>query len=266
MEPFGSDQPELGQAWNCARVVLGDGFSFAEIKEIVGLAGLDLVRVSHLEQRSGGGASKGQLMTAIDRSFGELDQTRQGRFVAVVLEEVLQRRPGAREELEHKLSRLGWTLNGDVAMPVHIFDLSTLSELPSVSHADLRKAAQRLRDGDLSGAIGAACGAVDAATAEAYASGALGDPTKASFQERCVRALEATGVLPTLEGELEELGWNAQDSNMLAKNMKGTLNQGAYVMQALRSGMGDVHGTKPILRPLVFDCLELARMILRALG
>jgi hypothetical protein len=33
----------------------------------------------------------------------------------------------------------------------------------------------------------------------------------------------------------------------------------------LRSNMGDVHGTKPVLKALVFDCLKWAELMLRAL-
>jgi len=43
------------------------------------------------------------------------------------------------------------------------------------------------------------------------------------------------------------------------------MNQGAYVIQTLRSNMGDFHGTKPILKPLVFDCLKWIELMLRAL-
>jgi len=36
-------------------------------------------------------------------------------------------------------------------------------------------------------------------------------------------------------------------------------------MQALRSRMGDVHGTKPILKPLVCDSIKWAELIVRIL-
>jgi hypothetical protein len=75
----------------------------------------------------------------------------------------------------------------------------------------------------------------------------------------------AKGVLPKLDQQLRELGWKDNDIGMFKKNFEGAINQGAYVMQTLRSKMGDVHGTKPILKPLVFDCLKWAELILRAL-
>jgi len=255
----------IDQAWNALRATLQNSFTFYDIKEIVGLAGFDLASISHLEQRARGGASKGQLMTGIDRGLRELDGESFKRFIAVVAEEVLKRRPDSRESLEDNLSRLGWALSGNSVIPIRIFDASILPELPFESQNDLTKAAQRFRDGDLSGAISSACGALDAATSAIYSSAGLGDPTKTSFQERCKRSLEARGVIPKMEQQMRELGWNEQEITPFRKNFEGAMNQGAYVMQTLRSNMGDVHGTKPILKPLVFACLKWAELMLRAI-
>lgn len=254
----------IDQAWNALRATLQNNFTFYVIKEIVGLAGFDLSSISHFEQKAGG-ALKGQLMTGIDRGLRELDDESFKRFVTVVAEEILKRRPDSRESLEDNLSRLGWSLSGNSVIPIEIFDTSILAELPTESQHDLTKAAQRLRDGDLSGAISAACGALDAATSAIYLSAGLGDPAKASFQERCNRSLVAKGVIPQMEQQLRELGWNEQEIKPFRKNFEGAMNQGAYVIQTLRSNMGDVHGTKPILKPLVFDCLKWAELMLHAI-
>ena len=260
-----SNEANIKQAWNALRATLEKDFTFYGIKEIVGLAGFDLAFIAHLEQRAGGGASKGQLMTGIDRGLNALDEESLKRFIGVVAEEVLTRKPDSRQSLEANLSRLGFSLSGNAVIPNEILDVSTLAELPPESQADLTKAAQRLRDGDLSGAISSACGAVDAATLAIYTSAKLGDPTRVSFQDRCKRALNAKGVIPEMEQELRELGWNQVDITPFRKNFESALNQGAYVIQTLRSRMGDVHGTKPILKPLVFDCLKWAELMLRAL-
>ncbi|MDP2267825.1 MAG: hypothetical protein Q8K46_01530, partial [Deltaproteobacteria bacterium] len=255
----------LNQVWNALRATLQNNFLFYDIKEIVGLAGFDLTSIAHLEQRSGGGASKGQLMTGIDRGLHSLDEEAFKRFIAVVAEEVLKRKPDSQESLNDNLSRLGWTLSGNAVIPIKIFDTSVLPDLPFESQHDFTKAAQRLREGDLGGAISSACGALDAATSAIYSSAGLGDPTKASFQERCKRSLEARGVIPKMKQQLRELGWNEQEIMPFRKNFEGAMNQGAYIIQTLRSNMGDVHGTKPILKPLVFDCLKWAELMLRAL-
>jgi len=155
-------------------------------------------------------------------------------------------------------------LCGNAVIPIEILDVTTLGELPSKSHADLTKAAQRLRDGDLSGAISSACSALDSVTSLIYTSAQIGDPTKASFQERCKRSLEAKGVVPRMEQQLRELGWADVDIKPFRKNFEGAMNHGAYVMRTIRARMGDVHGTKPILKPLVFDCLKWAELMLRA--
>ncbi len=257
---------EFSQAWNPLRAVLEDSFTFNQIKKIVGLAGLDLTAIAHLEQREGGGASKGQLMTGIDGTLRGLDDERKQSFIAIVAEEVIPKlRPEIREKLEGHLGRLGLGIAGNTVVPLKIFDVSELAELPVESRDDMIKAVQRLRDGDLSGALSAACGAVDAKTSAVYESLGLGDPGKASFQEKCKRALEAKEVFEKLEQELRSLGWEDSDIRRFKNNFEGSLNQAAYVMQTLRSRMGDVHGTKPVLKPLVFDSLKWAELIVRAL-
>ncbi len=257
---------EFSQAWNPLRAALEDNFSFNQIKKIVGLAGLDLTNIAHLEQRAGGGASKGQLMTGIDSTLRGVDDQQKQRFIAIVAEEVIPKlHPEIREELEFHLSRLGLGIAGNAVISLKIFDASELAELPVESRDDIVKAAQRLRDGDLSGALSAACGAVDAATSAVYKSLGLGDLGKASFQEKCKRALEAKEVFVKLEKELRSLGWEDPDITKFKNNFEGSLNQAAYIMQTLRSRMGDVHGTKPVIKPLVFDSLKWAELIVRAL-
>lgn len=50
-----------------------------------------------------------------------------------------------------------------------MLDISEIPELPEEAHTNLLKAATRFRNGDLSGALAAACGAVDAVTNKIYA-------------------------------------------------------------------------------------------------
>lgn len=254
------------QAWGVIRSVLLENFTFGTIKAIAGSAGLDPTQMAHLEQTSGHrSASKSQLLSAIDRQVGELDEQQAGRFLCIVTEEMLRRQPSVEIDLRESLQRLGWTLHDGHLLEVSIFDISDLPELPETSHGDLIKAATRLRDGDLSGAVSAACAAVDAVTSNIYQLKNLGDEGIASFQEKISRSLEALNTLGDLEQQLVDLGWNQTDANILSKNLRGSLNQAAFVLQSLRSKMGDVHGTKPILKPLVFDSIKWATLIVRML-
>jgi hypothetical protein len=261
-EPIQMDN--LLRAWPAVRACLQE-FSFYDIKEVAGLAGFDVTAAAHLVQKAQGGATKGQLMSAVDEQVAQMSLATRRHFLTVLIEEVLRRRPEAQEKLSEYLNRLGWTFVNETLIPLELFDVDTLADTPDESHHDLLKAAQRLRDGDLGGAISAACGAVDAATSRVYVELGLGDPTKASFQERCKKAALAKGVLVELDQQLNALGWLAADVTPFKKNLEGALNQGAYVMQTLRPHMGDVHGTKPILRSLVFDCLRWAELLVGSL-
>jgi hypothetical protein len=261
-EPIHMDN--LLRAWPAVRACLQE-FSFYDMKEVAGLAGFDVTAAAHLVQKAQGGATKGQLMSTVDEQVAQMEPGARRRFLTVLIEEVLRRRPDAKEKLSDYLSRLGWSFVNQTLVPLEVFDVDILTDTPDESHHDLLKAAQRLRDGDLGGAISAACGAVDAATSKVYKELGLGDPTKASFQERCKKAAVAKGVLTELDRQLDALGWDQADVTPFRKNLEGALNQGAYVMQALRSRMGDVHGTKPILRSLVFDCLRWAELLVGSL-
>lgn len=250
--------------WGPLRSLLEDNFTFGSIKEIIGLAGLDLRKLSRLQQRLGG-ASKSQLMTGIDSAFNQMTEIERHRFMTITTEEILRRKPELEEVLHDYLMRLGWTIHEGLVVPLKLLDVSELPELPEETRSDLVKAATRLRDGDLSGAISAACGAVDTITDKIYVEKGLGDYGNASFQEKVNKSLRACGVLPRLENDLDALGWESKDIKPFKENLFGSLNQAAYVMQTLRSRMGDVHGTKPILKPLVFDSLKWAALIVRLL-
>lgn len=246
--------------WGPVRSLLQDTFSFGDIKSIVGTAGLDMTKIAHLNQEPGG-ASKGQLMTGIDRAYAELAPDPKKRFVTVAVEEMLRRRKEIADVLDERLSRLGWSIISGRLVPIELLKKSELVAIPQEAHADLAKAATRFGDDDLSGAVSAACGAVDSVTGKVYQEKSLGDPGPAAFQERVARSLDASGSLVTLESELLSIGWETGKAKQLTHNVRGSLNQAANVMQTLRSNMGDVHGTKPALKALVFDSFQWAKLI-----
>jgi len=252
------------RAWPAVRACL-QRFSFYDIKELAGLAGFDVTATARLVQKSQGGSTKGELISAVDEQVASMGTATRHRFLTILIEEILRRRPEDHDQLSEYLSRLGWSFVNNILVPLELFDVEILTDTPEEAHHDLLKAAQRLRDGDLGGAISAACGAVDTATSKVYEQLGLGDPTDASFQERCKKAAAAKGVLTELDRQLAGVGWTPADILPFKKNLEGALNQGAYVMQTLRSHMGDVHGTKPILRSLVFDCIRWAELLVGSL-
>lgn len=257
---------ELNILWGPLRSLLKHNFSFSSIKDICGLAGLDLIKISHLKQSSTGGASKGQLMDALDDSFDSLSNSKKNRSLIILTEEILRRIPENEEILQEYLSRLEWYYKDKHFLPLEILDISELKELPTAAHSDLLEAAARLRDGKFSSAITSSCGAVDSLTSEIYLRKGLGDPSKASsFQEKVKKSFKATGVLDSLKQDLIRIGWADEEARTFCSNIEKSLNHAAYVMQNLRR-MGDVHGLKPTLKILAFDSLKWAILILNLLN
>ncbi len=251
--------------WGPIRSLLAS-FSFSDIKEIIGFADIDMSRLSHLEQRLSTGASKSQLLSAIDEQIGAMDDNALGAVASIVCEEMHRKNPDIISDLERVLSRVGWRFSGSDLLPIEIFDISELAEIPTNAHEDIQKAATRLRDGDLSGSLSSSCAALDAVTNSIYQEFGLGDPGSASFQERIRRSLNAIGAEQNLKQSLHEIGWNTSDIAALSGSFNGSLNQAAFVMQKLRSDMGDVHGTKPVISALIYDAIKWSLLLLRILA
>jgi len=251
--------------WGPIRSMLADQFSFGDIKQIIGNANIDMSQLANLEQKSQGGATKSQLLSAIDARVGAMDADAAGKVASICCEEMLRKKPDLVSELERVLSRVGWKFSEMVILPIEIFDASELQDIPENAHEDILKAVIRLRDGDLSGSLTASCGALDSVTGAIYEEFELGDPNKASFQERIKKSIDAIGAKDQLIQELQEIGWNESDFKPLSSNLEGSLNQAAFVMQKLRSNMGDVHGTKPVITALVYDSVKWSLLLLRIL-
>jgi hypothetical protein len=253
--------PNIDSAWCAATAILEEKkFSLVEAKRIVELAGFDVIQIAQTDDHWK------PFIKLIKSEFFQFDDERKYRSLNIVVEEILNRKSETQEELEKYLSRLGWQIIDGNVIPIELLDRIDLQELDEVSRDDLIKSAKRFRDGDLSGAISAACGAVDSITNKIYQNKNLGDPTKASFQQRCTEALKAVGVFTAISDQLKDIDWKDSGIVLFNKNFEGSLNHAAFVMQNLRGNMSDVHGTKPVLRPLVFDSIKWAQILVRLLS
>lgn len=110
----------IGNTWDSLRGVIRDSFSFAQIKDLVGAAGLPVHTLAHLQQKFSGGASKGQLMDSIDALVAQLPSDDQDRFVIACIAEILGRKSTCRPEVEVVLSRVGWGIIGTEPHPFHL--------------------------------------------------------------------------------------------------------------------------------------------------
>jgi len=257
----------INSAWAAVAPILRE-FSFYDIKDIVKLAGFDIEVLSKL----GSDGNKAKLVNEIESCFMGFSDDKKSRYLTIVLEEILERRNklnvnyDPEEKLQYNLNRLGWKLIDNKVIPIDILDSSDLNELDPSARIDLVKAAVRFRDGDLSGSILSACSAVDSVLERIYAEKSLGDVKDSAFQERCKKALDATGVYRLIDKQLSDINWKEGSLKIFSNNLQGSLNQAANVMQSLRNDMSDAHGTKPVLRSLAFDSIKWAQIIVRLLS
>lgn len=232
-----------------------------DVQHIVELAGLAPDWSLTKEQAYSHRTRKRVYREQIGRLYSELPTDQQQRFILNVARELIKLNKSYRERINKALQNIGWTLIEDTLIQIDVLDPSDLLSLPEVASKELAKAAERLPT-DLSGAISAACGAVDSVCAKIYeVHPNLGDIGKTRFQEKVNKALVAVKALEHLHAELLQLGWERKEADMFCRNLKGAISQAAYVMQSLRSRMGDVHGSKPSLAPLAFNSIKWAMII-----
>lgn len=272
---------DINSAWAAVAPILRK-FDFYDIKDIVGLAGFDLEILKGLgfDANNWMNPNASQLVSEIGDCFLSFADEAKLRFLNIVIEEIFSDRyrvfsygneieepEGRKERLQYCLDRLGWQLIDNKILPIEILDSADLEDLDPSAREDLIKAATKFRDGDLSGAISSACAAVDSAIERVYRDKKLGEVDKSqSFQERCKKALAATGVYTAIDNQLNDIEWKEGNVKGFLKNLEGSLNQAALVMQLLRSRMSDAHGTKPVIKPLVFDSIKWSQIIVRLLS
>ncbi|MDD5319044.1 MAG: hypothetical protein PHD43_00240 [Methylococcales bacterium] len=270
---------DINSAWAAVVPILRK-LDFHSVKDIVGLAGFDIKILNRLGyyEHFGPKEDRDQLVTEIGDHFLDFADETKHRFLNIVIEEILSgiydlnsndrnEKKNLEKRLQYCLNRLGWQVIDNKVLPIEILDLSDLSELDSSAREDLIKAATKFRDSDLSGAISSACAVVDSVTARVYRDKNLGDVNKSkSFQERCNKSLKAIGVFEAIDQQLSGIQWKESNISQFKDNLKQSLSQAAYVMQTLRSDMSDVHGTKPVIKPLVFDSIKWSQIIVRLLS
>jgi hypothetical protein len=265
----------IDSAWAAITSILKE-FDFHEIKEIIRISGgIDLLTLNRLgyDDHNWNKEHKGILIEGIESNFLSMNNLEKHKFLNYVIEGIFERINNLRyldydpeERLKDYLSRFGWQCIDNKIIPIEILDSVDLTELDPLAREDLIKASTKFRDDDMSGAISSACAAIDSVTANVYLEKSLGPVNKSSFQERCNKSLEAVGIFEAIQNQLEEIQWKNSNVTFLKQNLKQSIKQAAFVMQTLRSEMSDVHGTKPVIKPLVFDSIKWAQIIVRLLS
>lgn len=174
---------------------------------------------------------------------------------------VLAGRLSGIETVQKTFADHGFQFIDNTFVPVGILDQREARQLPSSSAADLAKAAKRLAEGDETGAITAACGAVEGLMQNLYAKHGLGDAAHTGFAAKVGTAIKRLGVFNELKSELTAVGLVATDAERIVESTREATMHAAEALQTLRSRMGDVHGSKPALRRLAYDATKWASAI-----
>jgi hypothetical protein len=133
--------------------------------------------------------------------------------------------------------------------------------MPPTSASELAKAMKRLSEGDESGAITAACAAVDVLTGSIYVRDGLGDPGKTAFAAKVGTVASRLNVFRDIKADLIDLGVAEGDAAKITEEWQKATNHAATMLQTLRSKMGDVHGTKSTLRRAAYDAVKWSSAI-----
>jgi hypothetical protein len=173
---------------------------------------------------------------------------------------VIGRGEEARERLTRLLQQHGYQYDKGALVKIGVLDEREARHLPQTATSELAKAIGRLAEGDESGAVTAACGAVDATTTALYEKHRLDDPG-ASFQAKVNTVIDRLGVFDKLERELREINIKPEDARKIREEMQEATKHATEALQVIRRTNGDVHGTKPTYTRVVYDTIKWASAI-----
>ena len=235
--------------------------SVQDIRNTVAAAGIDVSQITAKAEASSGLGSRAEVMPAADRLFGELSPEAKLTALQILAERLVSKNPDFAASVQAILGRHGYQFISGSFVPVGLLDSRESGFLPQTAASELARATARLMDWDESGAITAACGAVDLATQAIYGKHSLGDPGQVSFQAKVNTVLKMLNVFEEMHAEFVVLGMSSKDADELVEHFRSTTNHAAQLLQVLRRTMGDVHGSRPALRRTAYDAIKWASAI-----
>ena len=198
----------------------------------------------------------GSFIPAVEAAFHRLEPD--ARLTAL---RILADRFSDSEKVQRLFAKHGYDYIDGTFVPVAFLDQREAKYLPPSSASELAKAMKRLVDGDETGAITAACGAVDTLMQQLYDVHELGDPGQVAFAAKVNTAFQHLGIFNEMKDEFIALGMTSEHAEKIVTEMRKATNHAAQVLQMLRTNMGDVHGSKPALRRTAYDAVKWASAI-----
>ncbi len=235
--------------------------SVQEIRNTVAAAGFDVSQITAKAEARSGLGSRAEVMPAVDRLFGRMSESAQETALCILAERLIGRNPELDASTQDILGRHGFQFVAGNFVPVHELDAREAKFIPPSAATEIGRAMSRLIEGDHSGAITSACGAVDLVTQAIYENHGLANPGSASFQTKVNTALKQLRVFEDMKQEFIDIGMKPDDAAALVIEMKETCNHASQALQVLRRAMGDTHGSKPALRQTAYDAVKWSSAI-----
>jgi ribosomal protein L12E/L44/L45/RPP1/RPP2 len=230
--------------------------SVQDIRNTVAAAGIDVSQITAKAEARSGLGSRAEVMPAVDRLFGELSPEAKLTALQILAERLVSKNPDLAASVQAILGRHGYQFISESFVPVGLLDSRESGFLPQTAASELARATARLMDGDESGAITAACGAVDLVTQAIYRKHDIGDSGPVSFQAKVNTVLKTLNVFEEMHAEFVALGMSSKDADELVEHFRSATNHAAQLLQVLRRTMGDVHGSRPALRRTAYDAIK----------
>jgi hypothetical protein len=251
---------EISRLYGALRSELNK-LSVQDIRNTAAAAGIDVTRITAKAEARSGLGSRAEVMPAVDRLFGEMSLSAQVVTLRILAERLITRNEDLAKGVQEILGHHGYQYIAGSFVPVNLLDTREAQFLPAPASGELSRATARLTDGDYSGAITSACGAVDLVTQQIYKKYALGDPGKVAFQAKVNTALKQLHVFEDIEREFSNLGMKQADASSIVGDLREATNHAAQALQVLRRAVGDTHGSKPALRSTAYDAIKWSAAI-----
>lgn len=238
-----------------------NNLSVQNIRNTVAAAGFDVSQITAESEARSGLGSRAEVMPAIDGLFGEMSRASQETSLKILAQRLTGRNPELDASVQSILGSHGYQFIAGSFIPIKDLDAREAKFIPSSAASELSRAMSRLLDGDDSGAITSACGAVDLVTQNIYDVQGWEEPGRVAFQAKVNTALNRLRVFEDMRHELIEIGMSKDDAETLVDSMRNSTNHAAQALQVLRRAMGDTHGSKPALRQTAYDAIKWSSAI-----
>ena len=238
-----------------------NNLSVQNIRNTVAAAGFDVSQITAQAEARSGLGSRAEVMPIVDRLFGQMSETVQEKALCILAERLIEHNSEIADSTQEILSRHGYQFVDGKFVPVQELDAREAQFIPPSAATELNRAMSRLIDGDHSGAITSACGAVDLVSQAIYENHDLGSPERTSFQAKVNTAFRQLRVFEDMKQEFVDIGMKPEDASSLIDQMKKASNHAAHALQILRRAMGDTHGSKPALRQTAYDAVKWSSAI-----